>query len=483
MSPRGKARAAVAEATAPDALPPDSLPPDSLPPDTFSTASLTLELSALLGSLAGERLCVAYSGGLDSSVLLHALASIARRERLHLRAVHVNHHLHGQADAQAAAAARAARRWRVRCRVLDAPVRALPGESLEAAARAMRYAALAAELASGERLLTAHHQEDQFETVMLALLRGSGVRGLAAMRPASPWHGTLLLRPLLRVPRRALEHYARAHALTFLEDPTNADERFDRNYLRRRVLPLVRERWPAAAATVSRSAALLGEARELLERQALCDLSAARDGSALRVSALRRLPELRRRNALRQWIGERGLVPPDHRRLREAATRMLAAREDAAPSVRWRGGELRRHADRLLVVSAPPNAGPPGIQSWDWRVDPWLTLADGARLGLVRDPHGDVLLSALPARLSVGYRRGGERLRGAAGRVALKDLLQAQGLPPWQRASVPLLCAGERLIAIADLWVDPAFRAPNGAASGAAHALERGRLRWHAPAG
>ena len=492
MSPRGKARAAVAEAAQPAALPPDALSSDSL-----STDALALELAARLTTLSGERLCLAFSGGLDSSVLLHALASIARREGMQLRAIHVNHHLHGEADAQAMAAARAARRARVRCRVLDAPVHPRPGESLEALARATRYAALAAQLAPGERLVTAHHQEDQLETVLLALLRGSGVRGLAAMRGVSPWQGTLLLRPLLGVSRRALEHYAHAHRLSFLEDPTNADERFDRNYLRRRVLPLLRERWPSAAATVGRSAALLGEARELLEHQAREDLAAARDGAALRVSVLRRLSETRRRNALRQWIGERGLVPPDHRRLREVATRMLEAREDAAPSVRWRGGELRRHADRLLAVSAAPP--PPPAQTWDWRAQNWLALADGARLGLLPDPHGDVLLSALPARLTVSYRRGGERLQSAGGRVALKDLLQAQGLPPWQRATVPLLGDGERIIAIADLWVDPAFRAANGAASGAARgrgtrgrgagasgaraggapAAERGRFRWH----
>jgi tRNA(Ile)-lysidine synthase len=451
----------------------EAIAPDALLPDTLSTDALTLELCAWLGTLSGARLCVAYSGGLDSSVLLHALAAIARRERIQLRAVHVNHHLHAEADSQALAAARQARRWHVRCRVLDAPVRARPDESLEAAARVTRYAALAGELAAGERLVTAHHQEDQLETVLLALLRGSGVRGLAAMRVASPWQGTLLLRPLLGVSRRALEHYAHAHALGFLEDPTNADERFDRNYLRRRVLPLVRERWPSAAATVSRSAELLGEARALLERQALADLAAARDGDALRVSVLRRLPETRRRNALRQWIGERGLMPPDHRRLREAATRMLAAREDATPSVRWRGGELRRHADRLLAVTASALLGT--AQSWDWRAQTWLTLADGACLGLLPDPHGDVLLSALPAQLTVSYRRGGERLQSAAGRLALKDLLQAEGLPPWQRGTVPLLGDGERIIAIADLWVDPAFRAANGVASS-----RRGRLRWRA---
>jgi tRNA(Ile)-lysidine synthase len=462
----------------------EAIAPDALSPDALSIDALTLELTTWLGTLTGERLCVAYSGGLDSSVLLHALAGMARRKRMQLRAVHVNHHLHDQADTQAQAAARQARRWRVRCRVLDAPVRARPDESLEAAARATRYGALAGELAPGERLVTAHHQEDQLETVLLALLRGSGVRGLAAMRAVSPWQGTLLLRPLLGVSRRALEHYARVHALAFLEDPTNADERFDRNYLRRRVLPLLRERWPSAAATVGRSAVLLGEARELLELQGRGDLAAARDGDALRVSVLRRLPEVRRRNALRQWIGERGLVPPDHRRLREVATRMLAAREDAAPSVRWRGGELRRHADRLLAVCAVPAPG--AAQSWDWRVQTWLTLSDGWRLGLLPDPHGDVLLSTLPARLTVSYRRGGERLQSTAGRLPLKDLLQAQGLPPWRRATVPLLSDGGRIIAIADLWVDPAFRAVNRAACASARAGERGgergRFRWRAPA-
>ncbi len=375
------------------------------------------------------------------------------------------------------AAAREARRRRVRCRVLDVVVAPAPDESLEAAARAARYGALAAELAQGELLLTAHHQEDQLETVLLALMRGSGVRGLAAMRPAMPWQGSLLLRPLLGVARAELESYAQRHGLAWSEDPTNLDERFDRNFLRRRVLPLLRERWPAAAATAGRSAALLAEARELLDQQAVVDLAGARDGAALRVSVLLRLPPARRRNALRQWIGERGLLPPDHRRLQEIASRMLAARADALPQVRWRGGELRRHGDRLM--SASTAVAPAGQQHWDWRRRRWLTLANGGRVGLLPDPHGDVLLASLPARLTVSFRRGGERLQGAEGRIALKDLLQTQGLAPWERAAVPLLGDGERIIAVADLWVAPAFRAR---ATAPTSRPARGRFRWHAPA-
>lgn len=462
MSRRGKARGVVASPTAPDSA--------------FSIDTLTLELRARLGALSGTRLCVAFSGGLDSSALLHALSRLARRERLTVRAVHIHHHLHEAADRHAQAAARQARRWRVPCRVIDAPVRPAAGESLEAAARAVRYAALAAEIAPGERLLTAHHQEDQLETLLLALMRGSGVRGLAAMRPVTPWHDTLLVRPLLSVPRAALEAYARDHALAFCEDPTNRDPRFDRNFLRLQVVPLIRERWPAAAATVSRSAALLAEARELLEQQARADLASARDGAALSVSGLLCLSEVRRRNALRHWIGERGLMAPDHRRLRELATRMLSARADATPSVRWRGGELRRHGDRLLAVSAAPATLAP--QEWNWQDHAWLSLANGGQLGLVRDPNGDVLLSALPAQLRVSYRRGGERLRGHAGRIVLKDLLQASGLTPWQRPTVPLLGDGERILAIADLWLDPAIRVRGRAPA----AEERGRFRWRAPA-
>ena len=441
-------------------------------PARFDAPWLGSRLRALVGPLRGRRLCVAYSGGLDSGALLTALAALRAREHFVLRAVHVDHGMQPQSARWARAARLRARRLRVACAVITLTVGRSRGESLEAAAREARYRALAAQLAPDELLLTAHHQEDELETVLLALLRGSGVRGLAAMNAVTPWAHTLLLRPLLPVTRAQLEHYARARALDWSEDPSNADERFDRNYLRRAVLPLIRQRWPAAAVTVSRSARHLAEARALLEELARAALQAARDGAALRVSALRRLPLPQRRNALRQWIAERGLKPPDHRRLREICGPMLAARADALPTVSWRGGRLCRYADRLFAFGAAVASAPPDPEQWDWRARPWLSLGAGGELGLVRDRHGDVRLTALPRVLSVRRRHGGERLHGAQGRMALKDLLQAQALAPWERAAVPLIMHAGRIIAVADLWLDRSY------GSGGAPAAERGRFRW-----
>jgi tRNA(Ile)-lysidine synthase len=441
-------------------------------PARFEPGWLGARLTAMLGSLRGRRLCVAYSGGLDSGVLLSALAALRQRERFVLRALHVDHQLQSQSADWARAAQRRARKLRVPCKTIAVRISRRRGQSLEAEARTSRYRALAAALARDEVLLTAHHQEDQLETVLLALLRGSGVRGLAAMSAVSAWAGTLLLRPLLPVTRKQLEHYARARRLDWSEDPSNTDERFDRNYLRRAVLPLIRQRWPAAATTVSRSAAHLAEARSLLEQLAASSLQPAHDGSALSVSVLRRLALPQRRNAVRHWIAERGLQLPDHRRLREICGPLLAARDDALPRVSWRGGELRRYADRLFAFGAAPPRTPVPIEHWDWRARPWLALAGGGALGLVRDRNGDVRLAALPRRLRVQHRLGGERLRAAQGRVALKDLLQVQGIEPWERAAVPLIMHAGRVIAVADLWLDRAYRAEDEAPA------QRGRFRW-----
>jgi tRNA(Ile)-lysidine synthase len=297
------------------------------------------------------------------------------------------------------------------------------------------------------------------------------------MTAVTPWAHNLLLRPLLPVTRAQLEHYARARGLDWSEDPSNADERFDRNYLRRAVLPLIRQRWPAAAATVSRSAQHLAEARSLLEQLAKAALQDARDGASLRVSALRRLPLPQRRNALRQWIAERGLKPPDHRRVREICGPLLAARADALPRVSWRGGQLCRYADRLFAFDAPSARSPVAVEQWDWHAQPWLPLSGGGALGLVRDRHGDVHLPALPPLLSVRQRRGGERMQGPQGRVALKDLLQARGLAPWERANVPLIMHAGRIIAVADLWLDRSYGCRDVRAS------DRGRFRWRREAG
>jgi len=457
--------------------------PDAATPSRFNPTWLAARLRELIGPLRGRRLCLAFSGGMDSTALLCALAALRTRQRCELRALHVNHQLHPDARDWARQARATARRLRVRCKIIEIDVARARGESPEAAAREARYEALTGRLEPDELLLTAPHQEDQLETFLLALLRGSGVRGLSAMQPITTARHALLVRPLLSVSRVQLEQYVRRRGFKWTSDPSNEDERFDRNYLRRVVFPALRARWPAVAATVSRSAAHLAEARSMLDLLARESLIDARDGAALRVSVLRRLPLAQRYNALRFWIAERGLPAPDQKRLREIAGPLLAARQDAQASVHWLGAQLRRHADLLLAdpfpeVSAP--LLPLEVGEWNWRVQPWLSLGAAGSLGIVPDRHGDLLIAALPPTLRVRYRRGGERLANGQGHVALKDLLQKNALPPWQRGSVPLLLDHRRIIAVADLWLDPKYRSnrtvnTNG---GPEAGSKFGRLRW-----
>ena len=404
----------------------------------FTPAWLRAQLRALVGPLRGARLCIAYSGGLDSTVLLTALAALRERDGFQLRALHVDHGLHADSAQWARAARSQAQRLGVACPVLRVRIRRGTGESVEALAREARYAALAASLAADELLLTAHTLDDQLETVLLALSRGGGLRGLAAMNARSEIAGRVLLRPLLGVSRSGLAQFAEARKLGWVEDPSNRDERFDRNYLRLHVLPSLRQRWPALAVTASRSAAHIAEAQQLLARSARREAARAADGATLRVSAVRALDPPARRNLLLCWIAARGVAPPDHRRLGEIAGPLLEARPDASPPVQWRGGELRRHGDRLYLLTARESAALPLAQNWHWRRDAWLALGDGSALGLVPDRHGDVDLSKLPNRLRVAFRRGGERLQAAHGRVPLKELLQLHVSCPGARA-VPLL--------------------------------------------
>jgi tRNA(Ile)-lysidine synthase len=227
----------------------------------------------------------------------------------------------------------------------------------------------------------------------------------------------------------------------------------------------------------------------MLERLGVEHLKAARDGSTLRVSVLRRLPEAERINALRVWLAELALPVPDYDRMREIAGPMLSARADGMPSVRWQGAQLRRHGDHLLAYPAHETdaAGAIEVERWNWRTHPWLSLGLAGSLGLVRDRHGDVRLAALPSVLSVRYRRGGERLGGAQGRFALKDLLQRKGLVPWVREHVPLVMHDHTVVAVADLWLCPQFAAHSGpghsasghSASGhSASGSARARFRW-----
>lgn len=367
--------------------------------------------------------------------------------------------------------------------VRTARVERTKGESLEAAARKARYGLFAAALAPGEALLTAHQQDDQLETVLLQLLRGAGIAGLAAMPAIAPFAQGLLVRPLLEVQREELSAWVRSQGLRWVEDDTNAQVHLDRNYLRAKVLPAIRARWPGAAATVARAARHAAQAQRLLDLLGAADAARASDGAALSAPVLRGLSPDRRRNALRYWIGASGYLAPPASRLEEIAGPFLAARADRQPLVRWAGARLEREGDRLVLSAGAgvPARVPAGHReadaeelSWRWREGHALRSRFGTLL-VKSDARGPIDLDALPPVLSVRSRRGGERLRAVRGgpHRALKRFLQEARVPAARRAELPLLFAGERLIAAADLWLDESVRS-------SATSRRRARLIWRA---
>lgn len=441
--------------------------------------------TALGGSLEAEPIrgfCVALSGGADSVALLLALQQLRRRSarwrRFTLRAVHVNHQLRP-----------AARVWEQHCRrlcaALNVPliVRRVrvpqgPGHSLEAEARTVRYAALSRALSRGELLLTAHHQDDQLETFLLQLLRGAGVAGLAAMGESTRQGGHWLLRPLLGEPRSALESYAKANDMAWVDDDSNIDERFDRNYLRHRVVPLLRERWPAVAMVVARSAAHLGEAQQLLREQAQTDLERLAPHGPLELAALAALSVSRQRNALREWVRVAGLPLPDRVHLERIRVELPAARADAQPLVRWGMAEVRRFRGCLYALARPV----PEVREGEWRWQRTRAFSLGADRGVLRlrrDPHGELDARRLPAVLTVTGRAAGESLRPSDGepRRPVKELFRAAAVLPWERRHWPLLRAGDAagpLVAVVDLAIDAAYRAE----AGRTPSRDRLRLVW-----
>ena len=396
---------------------------------------------------------VAYSGGLDSTVLLHAMAQLREADGLTVFAVHVNHQLHPDALRWSEHCRAFATELGVPCRLETVTVVDTGNQGPEAAARAARYEALQAYMRFGQVLLTAHHLEDQFETVLLRLLRGGGVAGLGAMAPRASFPPGEMCRPLLDVSRAELQRYAQHFDLHWVDDSSNEDLRFDRNFLRHRITAEIIARWPGAASNAARSAAIARDARALLDELAEDDLSGIAAGETLSVTALKALTLPRVRNCLRRAIEQRNLPMPSARKLETIWSDLINARGDAQPHVQWPGAEVRRYRDRVYL-RVPIETPLPEPRTWQ---DPrhQALSGDHGRLRL-RACTGPGLAPALAdSSLEVCFRRGGERLRpvGSRHHRRLKFLFQDHGIVPWMRDWVPLIYAGEKLAAVGDLWI------------------------------
>ncbi len=386
-----------------------------------------------------KTLWVAFSGGLDSTVLLHALAQLAATGHLSnpLCAIHIHHGLSMNADEWQLACARSADNMGVCFESTAVSAQPKTGESPEAAAREARYRAIAEKMKAGDVLLTGHHQDDQAETLLIQLLRGCGIKGLAAMPATQPFAVGQLNRPLLAYSRRQLQDYAEYHQLSWVEDESNQSSDYARNYLRNQIIPQLQLRWPSMSTTLSRSASHCAESAQLCDELAAQDLHnmALADPMTLPVSELLALNRARQNNLLRHWISKQGLPLPTSRQLQQITTKLFIAKADAVPQVAWSGAEMRRFSGKLYLLSPLPPHDTSQILEWPAQQSSLFIES----LGLIL--QRSELTVAQEHDIQIRFRQGGEaiRLPNKSHHTSLKKLLQKQGVPPWQRNRIPLL--------------------------------------------
>jgi len=449
-------------------------------------AQLEFNLTSLGNNLQdlaqAKRWLVAFSGGLDSTVLLHGLAQLRQTETWlpQLLAIHINHGLSEEAD-----------NWQRHCQQFcatwDIPFISetisvtASGEGLEAAAREARYRAIEKHLQAEDVLLTAHHRDDQAETLLLRLLRGAGVRGLAAMARERKLGDVPIKRPLLPFSRAQLADYAKLHKLAYCEDESNQQPHFDRNFLRNDVLPLLQQRWPNLSQRWAQTADNLADSDRALAELAgidlaFCKAETARMGWRLQLNDFFRLSVERRNNLLRYWCEQSGLPPPERLHLMMLASAIENSENDPdyPVAIQWPGVTLRSFRACLYLLPSQKLEATIDISANQELTlnQQTISLPDGGRITVTLGHNG---LRTDLGPLSLRWREGGEHCHPEWRRhsQSLKKCLQEYGLEPWLRERLPLIYAGERLVAVADLWVNAGFRAPE---------IESGLIfRWRYP--
>ena len=417
------------------------------------------------------RLVLGLSGGLDSVVLLEVLRRLVGQLGFRLSCVHVNHGISPNARSWAAFCARRCKRHAIALALHQVDIEPYRAEGLEAAARRARYQVYAWQEA--DFVVLAQHLDDQAETVLLQLLRGAGVKGGAAMpllreqdsgRKGKNARAPAILRPMLALSRQEIEAYAHANKLKWVEDESNADTRYERNFLRHRVLPVIGQAFPGYRATLARAAGHMAEASLILDDLAQADATLAVSGNRLVLAELRRIGVARTKNLVRWLLLQQGDAAPEADRLQEGLRQLFQARDDAAVRVVLGACELRRYAGCAYLLRSLAEV--PAELRRDWngkRV--WALPELGGTLHFVRGPGAGLDCALIGERgLSVSLRQGGEklRLRPGGSTRSLKNLLQEARMPPWERERLPLIYCADALVAVPGLGVASGWRAGAG---------------------
>lgn len=416
----------------------------------FCSDTLYQTLSTLTFS---KKIFIAFSGGLDSKVLLHALKQIQLvHPEFELTAIHVNHSINA-----------AAKDWEKHCqdlcgnlkiplisKVVDATIK-INDHSPEEIARLLRYQVFADILPQDGVLVTAHQADDQAETLLLQLFRGAGPKGLAAMQSKVPFAKSWLIRPLLSFSRKALEDYANKNKLSWIEDLSNLDTKYNRNFLRHKILPKLREKWPGITTTLNRVATHCAEAEQLLEVLAAQDIALCVGGVKNTLSAMqiRKLDFARQRNLLRYWLHQQKLAIPSTAKLEQILHCVVLSNLSAQPVVTWHGGEVRRYRDDIYAMMPLQPIDHALIIPWD--LSQPLILPNS--LGILHAEIDVETISNCCKKFYIRFRKGGENIRLHGHSHLLKKLFQEWDVLPWQRERLPLIYCADELVAVANYCI------------------------------
>ncbi|WP_432740722.1 tRNA lysidine(34) synthetase TilS [Methylobacter sp. G7] len=427
-----------------------------------------------------QKVYVAYSGGVDSHVLLHLCASTPQLKDK-LSAVYVDHGLQAEAGYWAKHCEQTANDLGVEFLTLRVNAQALPGESPEEAARNARYAALKSLMKVDDALLLAQHREDQLETVLLQLFRGSGLPGLSGMPKTMAFGAGVMLRPLLNTPKQAISDYAQAYQLSWVEDPSNQRNDYDRNFLRNAVVPLLKQRWLAIDKTVARSAMHCADAQVLVDdvaEELFVEVFNPAD-TTLCISRLTAHHLHQQQLIIRRWFRSIGLKMPAQAVVGRILSQVVAAAAQRDPVLSGQGYSIRRYRDKLycltnlsgtdLHLPEGRQAGKPDVtnlsgaglpQDAFWPVgQASIKTAYNQTVSCVSSSKGMLRERWADAKVEIRFRRGGEKvcLPGRQGHHSLKNLFQEAGIPPWERDRIPLIYLDDRLAAVADKWISAEF--------------------------
>ena len=412
-----------------------------------------------IASLGVTKFTIALSGGVDSMVLLDLLSK-AKRSSDVIKAIHINHNLHESSKEWVDFVKDACKKYKLPL-IIESINPKQEGFGLEAEAREQRYKKFKEIILDNECLLTAHHLDDQIETTLFRIFRGTGLDGLRSIRKKAKFGKGLLCRPLINIPREAIEQYAKLNDIKWIEDPSNKNIYFDRNYLRNNIVPSIKKRWPNAQKTITRLSSLAENNQKLLHELAKEDIGEIEKFNVLDLGILSNKSALRINNIFRFMILKNKMGIPSLKVLENGIETLINAKSDS-PIITWDGFSIRRYKNTLYFFNPDLKQDEIRPLKMKWFIDETINLGGNRGSIQARFIKGQgIALNKCPKSLEIKYRKGGEQIKPSGHKItkSLKNLFQENNVLPWVRDQIPLFYLDEELISVGDLWFNQDYKA------------------------